>query len=249
MGILHGAQRLYNTLHQYDPSTPPATCARPPLPPTDQVYRASFAVGSILGFALVFGGSDAVNWALEDKKSFPPYKGFVPIVCSWFISPIFTGVCAALLFTIIRLVVLKRKNSYQLSFFLLPFFVALTVWLCIYFTLTKVSRVTGVQCGSLHVHIPHPHQHASSCLLPIGTWYIKYSQLLTLLLSGGYLFRLKRHTVIRKTAADLPFHFFAIHVLALLSALRCLCATSAALMMSCVAHREPRSTLKRQEGP
>jgi sodium-dependent phosphate transporter len=40
-------------------------------------------IGGIIGFALVYGGSGAVQWATPDPASFPPYKGVVPIICSW----------------------------------------------------------------------------------------------------------------------------------------------------------------------
>ena len=106
-----------------------------------------------MGFSLIYGGSSAVNWAVKapaGSTTFPPYTGLVPIIASWFISPILTGLCAAILFMIIKYAVLKRKNSYQLSFFLLPFFVTLTVWLCVYFTLYKVRReeIGGSACNS-----------------------------------------------------------------------------------------------------
>jgi phosphate/sulfate permease len=84
--------------------------------------------------------------APSGSTTFPPYTGLVPIIAAWFISPILTGACAALLFTIIRHLVLKRKNSYRMSFYLLPFFVTLTVWLCLYYTLYKVRR-----CATCHV--------------------------------------------------------------------------------------------------
>lgn len=36
-------------------------------------------IGAIMGFSLVYGGSDAVLWAVPDKAAFPPYKGVVPV--------------------------------------------------------------------------------------------------------------------------------------------------------------------------
>ncbi len=36
-------------------------------------------IGAIMGFSLVYGGGDAVLWAVPDKASFPPYKGVVPV--------------------------------------------------------------------------------------------------------------------------------------------------------------------------
>lgn len=105
-------------------------------------------IGSIMGFSMVYGGSNAVNWAVRDNSSFPPYKGFVPIVCSWFIAPILCGLAAAILFMGTKYLVLKRKNSYQMSFYLLPVFVALTVWLCVFFTLTKGAAKYLEQSGN-----------------------------------------------------------------------------------------------------
>lgn len=37
------------------------------------------AVGGIIGFALVFGGGQAVQWATPDPASFPPYKVCVDV--------------------------------------------------------------------------------------------------------------------------------------------------------------------------
>ncbi len=31
-------------------------------------------IGSIMGFSLVYGGTDAVLWMVDDPKSFPPFK-------------------------------------------------------------------------------------------------------------------------------------------------------------------------------
>ena len=58
---------------------------------------------------------------------------------SWFVSPILTGIAAAVIFFVVRTLVLRRKNAYQLSFWTLPPFVCLTVWINVYFILTKVS--------------------------------------------------------------------------------------------------------------
>lgn len=58
---------------------------------------------------------------------------------SWFVSPILSGAAAALIFFTVRFLVLRRKNAYQLSFWTLPPFVCLTVWINVYFILTKVN--------------------------------------------------------------------------------------------------------------
>jgi solute carrier family 20 (sodium-dependent phosphate transporter) len=41
-------------------------------------------IGSIIGFALVYGGSTAVKWSVEDPASFPPYK----VCCVLFVQPL-----------------------------------------------------------------------------------------------------------------------------------------------------------------
>ncbi|KXZ56263.1 hypothetical protein GPECTOR_1g23 [Gonium pectorale] len=99
-------------------------------------------IGAIIGFSLVYGGADAVNWATPDKTSFPPYKGVVPIILSWFVSPVLTGACSALIFFTVRTLVLRRENSYKLSFWVLPVMVILTSWINIYFVFTKGAKKT-----------------------------------------------------------------------------------------------------------
>ncbi|GLC32995.1 hypothetical protein PLESTB_000382400 [Pleodorina starrii] len=99
-------------------------------------------IGAIIGFSLVYGGGPAVNWATPDKTSFPPYKGVVPIILSWFVSPVLTGACAALFFFVTRTLVLRREKSYQLSFWVLPVMVLFTSWINIYFVFTKGAKKT-----------------------------------------------------------------------------------------------------------
>ncbi len=55
----------------------------------------------------------------------------MPIIVSWVFSPILTATAAAILFFSIRLIVLRRMNSFTYSLWLLPFFVLLTVFVCL----------------------------------------------------------------------------------------------------------------------
>lgn len=96
------------------------------------------AVGGIIGFALVWDGTNAVIWAEKDTKSFPPYKGVVAIILSWFVSPVLSGLTAALIFFVVRTLVLRQKNAYMLSFWTLPPFVLVTTFINLYFVFTKV---------------------------------------------------------------------------------------------------------------
>lgn len=101
-------------------------------------------IGGIIGFALTYKGVDGVKWVVPDTtgSSFPPVKGVVPIILSWFISPILTGFASALIFWLSRTLVLRRENSYQLSFYTLPIFVLLTTWINVYFVFTKGAKKT-----------------------------------------------------------------------------------------------------------
>ncbi|KAK9823293.1 hypothetical protein WJX72_001659 [[Myrmecia] bisecta] len=99
-------------------------------------------IGAIIGFAVVWDGADAVIWARRApvKGTFPPYKGVVSIVMAWFIAPILTGTVAALFFWITRFAVLRRRNAYNLSFWLLPPFILITTWINLYFVFTKGAK-------------------------------------------------------------------------------------------------------------
>ncbi|KAI8470032.1 MAG: phosphate transporter family-domain-containing protein [Monoraphidium minutum] len=84
-------------------------------------------IGGIMGFALVYGGSSAVNWYTR-TSTFPYVGGVVPVVLSWVISPVLAGLVAAGLFLLIRTLVLRRRNSTAISYWALPAFVLVTVW-------------------------------------------------------------------------------------------------------------------------
>ncbi|KAG6552745.1 hypothetical protein Mapa_005693 [Marchantia paleacea] len=99
-------------------------------------------IGGIIGFALVWDGPNAVVWAKKDSGSFPPYKGVIAIILSWFFAPILTGCTSAFLFYVVRTLVLRRENAYTLAFWTLPPFVLITTFINIYFVLTKGAKKT-----------------------------------------------------------------------------------------------------------
>eukprot|EP00301_Raphidiophrys_heterophryoidea_P011391 c174_g1_i2.p1 GENE.c174_g1_i2~~c174_g1_i2.p1 ORF type:complete len:223 (-),score=42.68 c174_g1_i2:183-851(-) len=97
-------------------------------------------IGGIIGFSMAYGGPDAVQWVFNDPKSVTKYAGVTPIVLSWFISPVLTATAAALIFSVSRFLILRRKNAHQLAYFALPCMVMLTVWVNVYFVFTKGSK-------------------------------------------------------------------------------------------------------------
>lgn len=99
-------------------------------------------IGGIVGFALVWGGSDAVKWAEKDDsgKTFPPYKGVLPIILSWFIAPILTALASMLVFVCLRTLVLRREHGTTYAYYVLPCAVFLTTWVNMYFVFTKGAK-------------------------------------------------------------------------------------------------------------
>lgn len=97
-------------------------------------------IGCIMGFSLVYKGKTGVNWAIPDTKSFPPYKGVVPIFCSWVFSPLLTAIASATIFLLCRTFVLRRQNASKKALYVLPIAVFGTTWINVYFVLTKGAK-------------------------------------------------------------------------------------------------------------
>lgn len=97
-------------------------------------------IGCIMGFSLVYRGKNGVNWAVPDTKSFPPYKGVVPIFCSWVFSPLLTAIASATIFLLCRTFVLRRQNASKKALYVLPIAVFGTSWINVYFVLTKGAK-------------------------------------------------------------------------------------------------------------
>ncbi|KXZ41101.1 hypothetical protein GPECTOR_797g20 [Gonium pectorale] len=96
-------------------------------------------IGAVMGFALVWGGSGAVVW--NDKiNEFPYSKGFVPVACSWFVSPISSAIAAGFLFWINRIGILRRENSTTLAIYCFPLLVAVTVFINVFFVIYKGAK-------------------------------------------------------------------------------------------------------------
>jgi len=97
-------------------------------------------IGGIIGFAFAAKGPSGVLWAQPDPDSFPPYKGIVPIVLSWFIAPVLSAIASMIIFTTIRALVLRHQNAQERSLWVLPPLVFFTVFINIYFIFTKGAK-------------------------------------------------------------------------------------------------------------
>lgn len=89
-------------------------------------------IGSIIGFALVVHGRNAVDW---DK--------IIQIVISWVISPLFSGCLSAILFLFVKYVALVRPDPVKqmLKPYVFPLLVFLTVWANVFFIIYKGTPV------------------------------------------------------------------------------------------------------------
>ena len=100
-------------------------------------------VGGMVGMTLVTGGTDCVIW-YASTDSFPYIGGVISIVISWFISPIFSALIAGFIFYITRALVLRRSNSFEKSYILMPVFVGITLLLNSFFIIYKGGKGIGL---------------------------------------------------------------------------------------------------------
>jgi len=100
-------------------------------------------VGGMIGMTIISGGMDCVIW-YKETDSFPYVGGVSGIVLSWFLSPIFSAIVAGFIFFITRLTVLRRENSFDKSFILLPLLVGLTLVLNSFFIIYKGGKGIGL---------------------------------------------------------------------------------------------------------
>eukprot|EP00798_Chlamydomonas_sp_ICE-L_P026808 gene26808-4402_t len=96
-------------------------------------------IGSIMGFSLVYGSWDGVLWN-EEKGNFPYSKGFLPVVLSWFFSPLIGGILSAFSFSASKYIILRRENSAKWAIWSLPFLLFLTFFINLMFVLAKGAK-------------------------------------------------------------------------------------------------------------
>lgn len=96
-------------------------------------------IGSVMGFTLVWKGSDAIVWS-QRINEFPYVKGVVPIFVSWITSPLMSSLLSMLLFYVNRLIVLRNKNSTAIAYYTFPPLVFITVFINLFFILFKGAK-------------------------------------------------------------------------------------------------------------
>lgn len=68
-----------------------------------------------MGFSLVYGGKDAVVW-WSRPSTFPFIGGIVPVMVSWFMSPVLAALVGYVLYYVTRATVLRRENSTRAAY-------------------------------------------------------------------------------------------------------------------------------------
>jgi solute carrier family 20 (sodium-dependent phosphate transporter) len=66
--------------------------------------------------SMVAAGPNSILWS-KHQDTFPYVEGMVPILLSWFVSPIMAGTVSVILFGFVRTVVLRSKHAYERSFY------------------------------------------------------------------------------------------------------------------------------------
>ena len=64
----------------------------------------------------------------------------VPVFVSWFLSPLLAALITLVLFLIIRTAVLRRANSTKIAYWVLPILVFVTIFVNLFFILTKGAK-------------------------------------------------------------------------------------------------------------
>jgi sodium-dependent phosphate transporter len=96
-------------------------------------------IGSVIGFTLVWKGPDAILWS-QPVDEFPYVKGVVPIVVSWFTSPIMSAFLSIVIYVSNRQLILRRQNSDKIVFYALPGLIFITIFINLFFVLYKGAK-------------------------------------------------------------------------------------------------------------
>ncbi len=91
-------------------------------------------VGAVIGFAAVGVSVDAVNWS-----------GVRPIVASWVISPVLSGIVAFGLFISVQKLIIDTDNPFQNAKRFVPLYMFLTGFMVSIMTVTKGLKHVGLQ--------------------------------------------------------------------------------------------------------
>lgn len=95
----------------------------------------------------------------------------MPIVISWFLSPIAAAIVCLVIFLLVRTLVLRRQNSTKLAFYVLPLLIIITIWVNLFFILVSGG---SVNLATLHLcdQLPCASEQAPPVVLGITQLYV-----------------------------------------------------------------------------
>jgi len=107
-------------------------------------------VGGIIGMTIVLKGSECVIW-YKYVDTFPYIGGVGGIVMSWVLSPVFSGIIAAIIFSILRITVLRKDfNSYRINY-AYPILIGSTMTINTFFIIYKGAKGLGLDKTPLDI--------------------------------------------------------------------------------------------------
>jgi len=107
-------------------------------------------VGGMIGMATVLKGSDCVIW-YKPVETFPYVGGVGGIVMSWFLSPLFSGMIASLVFLLTRNLVLRKDYNSNRINFAYPILIGSTMTINTFFIIYKGAKGLGLHKTPLGV--------------------------------------------------------------------------------------------------
>ncbi|OMJ14496.1 Phosphate-repressible phosphate permease pho-4 [Smittium culicis] len=84
--------------------------------------------GAVIGMGVASFGGKSVKWG---------YDGVAKIVTSWFISPFAAALVSSIIYLSTKYVVFESKDSFKRGLLAIPFYIFLTVWVCLAFIISK----------------------------------------------------------------------------------------------------------------
>ena len=94
-------------------------------------------VGAMIGFGIMAGGFSVINWTK-----------LTAVVMSWVISPVFSIIIAFLMFKLIVLTILSKKDSFAGALKLSPFFIGITIFIVVLSFLFKTPLGKKMSIGT-----------------------------------------------------------------------------------------------------
>jgi len=94
-------------------------------------------VGAMIGFGIMAGGFATINWSKLGA-----------VVMSWIISPIFAMILGFVMFKIIVMTILRKKDAYNHALKLSPYFIGVAVFVVILSFIFKTPLGQGMSIGA-----------------------------------------------------------------------------------------------------